>query len=113
MNGKDGQQLLRFVGSKWMTLYKVGTKFPLLTGGLWFDVALRVIRATYGRWVSRSESVPAQEKSLTRPRKALENVTATAAKPFHFSGEIDGQCKIRRPTGPNLAAVPGDPATRH
>ena len=40
-----------------------------------------------------------------------ENV-ATAVKPPQFSGEIDRQCRIHKPTGPNLVAVPGDPATR-
>jgi len=38
---------------------------------------------------------------------------ATAFGTPHSSDEIDRQCKIPKPTGPNLAAVPGDPATRH
>jgi len=38
---------------------------------------------------------------------------ATAVETPHFSSEIDRQCRIPKPTGTNLAAVPGDPATRH
>ena len=38
---------------------------------------------------------------------------ATAFENSHSSDEIDRQCKIPKPTGPNLATVPGDPATRH
>jgi hypothetical protein len=37
---------------------------------------------------------------------------ATGVKISTFSGEIDSKCKILKPKGPDLAAVPGNPATR-
>jgi hypothetical protein len=37
---------------------------------------------------------------------------AASAKISPISRELDSQCKIPKPTGPDLAAVPGNPATR-